>query len=386
MAPRRAAPQIVHDVIASGGSPLPPATRAFFEPQFACDFSRVRVHTESGAAKSATAVNALAYTVGRNVVFADGQYSPNSESGRKLIAHELTHVVQQQHSTPPRGAPIMIGDQCGVAEQEASRVAEQVSASVQGDRPTVSPAAAMLQRQQAKSPSSSSVDDSLKQLGYVVIGSLDVVLENNWSALGLPMSKAHEQPFAQMLGIPVDATAYSLGRGAGHLLSLLQTASEFIGGATLIVSGGSSFLAGVATTPEGFGVILIPVGIEAIAAGATIATHGVALGSATIMNMTKGDGVGNSTKVKSNSVGNKSYKINQMNEEIKRNRAPKTIKRVDKGKGANGEGLGEQDQVHFDDGAALNSDGTWKHGEGIHRITNQEREWLTNHGWPSIPQ
>jgi len=78
------------------GQPLPPATRAFFEPRFGYDFSQVRVHTDAPAAESARAVNALAYTVGRNIVFEAGHYAPETNRGRSLLAHELTHVVQQQ--------------------------------------------------------------------------------------------------------------------------------------------------------------------------------------------------------------------------------------------------------------------------------------------------
>ncbi|HEU4389385.1 MAG TPA: DUF4157 domain-containing protein [Blastocatellia bacterium] len=87
-------PPIVHDVLRSTGQPLDPATRMFMEPRFGNDFSKVRVHTDAKAAESAREVNALAYTVGRDVVFAAGQYTPGI-IGRPLIAHELAHVVQQ---------------------------------------------------------------------------------------------------------------------------------------------------------------------------------------------------------------------------------------------------------------------------------------------------
>ncbi len=81
--------------IRGGGQPLPESTRAFFEPRFGQDFSKVRVHTDSQANESAKSVNALAYTVGQDIVFSAGNYSPDTESGKKLIAHELTHVVQR---------------------------------------------------------------------------------------------------------------------------------------------------------------------------------------------------------------------------------------------------------------------------------------------------
>ncbi|MGE3154220.1 MAG: DUF4157 domain-containing protein [Nitrospiraceae bacterium] len=89
------APPIVHDVLASPGHPLDAATRAFFEPRFGHDFGRVRVHTDAGAAESTRAVQALAHTIGNDVVFGTGQYSPRTHAGRYLLAHELTHVVQQ---------------------------------------------------------------------------------------------------------------------------------------------------------------------------------------------------------------------------------------------------------------------------------------------------
>ena len=81
--------------IQGGGQPLTESDRAFFEPRFGHDFNQVRVHTGAQAAKSARAVNAKAYTMGQDVVFGAGQYAPGTAKGRKLLAHELTHVVQQ---------------------------------------------------------------------------------------------------------------------------------------------------------------------------------------------------------------------------------------------------------------------------------------------------
>lgn len=102
-----AAPPVVHQVLREPGQPLDAATRAFMEPRFDVDFSQVRVHTGSEAAKSADAVNAIAYTVNRDIVFAEGQYSPNSEAGSKLLAHELTHVIQQHAA---HVLPVLSGD------------------------------------------------------------------------------------------------------------------------------------------------------------------------------------------------------------------------------------------------------------------------------------
>ena len=77
------------------GQPLSASERAFFEPRFRTDFSNVRVHSDARAAYVARSINARAFTLGRDVVFGTGQYSPGNSSGRKLLAHELTHVVQQ---------------------------------------------------------------------------------------------------------------------------------------------------------------------------------------------------------------------------------------------------------------------------------------------------
>lgn len=83
-----------------GGQPLPDDTRAFFEPRFGHDFSTVRIHHDARAAESARAVNAQAFTTGNNIVFDAGRYSPGTETGKRLLAHELTHVVQQEGSAP----------------------------------------------------------------------------------------------------------------------------------------------------------------------------------------------------------------------------------------------------------------------------------------------
>ena len=85
-----------------GGQPLPTSVRAFFEPVFQRDFSRVRIHTGREASEAAQAVQARAFTVGRDVAFAAGEYDPQSRDGQRLLAHELAHVLQQnpENTTP----------------------------------------------------------------------------------------------------------------------------------------------------------------------------------------------------------------------------------------------------------------------------------------------
>jgi hypothetical protein len=87
-------PPIVYEVLRSSGQPLEAETRAFMEARFNHDFRHVRVHRDARAAESARAMNALAYTVGQNVVFAASQFAPRTLTGRQLLAHELAHVVQ----------------------------------------------------------------------------------------------------------------------------------------------------------------------------------------------------------------------------------------------------------------------------------------------------
>jgi len=112
------APPSVHAALSSPGQPLPPALQENMGQRFGHDFSRVRVHTDSKAAESARAVNALAYTVGQDVVFAEGSYTPHLQQGSKLLAHELAHVIQQD-----RGGASQPALQGGALEQHADAAA-----------------------------------------------------------------------------------------------------------------------------------------------------------------------------------------------------------------------------------------------------------------------
>ena len=116
-------PAIVREVLRSSGQPLDPAIRHFMEPRFGYDFSNVRVHPERKAAESSDSVRAKAYTVGQNIVFGHGQYAPQTAEGQRLLAHELTHVIQQGSAGPqvdplrhmPVGAPGSVDEHCADA-------------------------------------------------------------------------------------------------------------------------------------------------------------------------------------------------------------------------------------------------------------------------------
>ena len=90
------APSSVHATLASAGQPLASSARSFVEPRFGVDFSQVRVHTDGLAQQSAREINAHAYTVGSHVVFGAGHYATDTVGGKHLLAHELTHVLQQR--------------------------------------------------------------------------------------------------------------------------------------------------------------------------------------------------------------------------------------------------------------------------------------------------
>jgi hypothetical protein len=82
-------------ILNSTGHPLDPVTRAFFEPRLGQDLSHVRIHVDQQASDTARTIHALAYTIGNDIAFADGHYSPHTDDGKRLLAHELVHTVQQ---------------------------------------------------------------------------------------------------------------------------------------------------------------------------------------------------------------------------------------------------------------------------------------------------
>jgi hypothetical protein len=116
---------VVHQTLNSPGRPLDTATRAFFEPRFGHDFGGVRLHTSARAVESARALNARAYTTGNDVVFGAGQYSPDTNEGKKLLAHELTHVVQQSNNLRPWSMP-SVQRKCDGCTDEEDKVKQPV--------------------------------------------------------------------------------------------------------------------------------------------------------------------------------------------------------------------------------------------------------------------
>lgn len=119
----------VGDVVSSGGSPLDAGVREDMEGRFGQDFSDVRVHTGSAAHDSAKSVNAQAYTVGSNIVFQRDKYDPASDSGKHMLAHELTHVVQQRSGPvegTDNGSGVKVSDPSDRFERDAVANADRM--------------------------------------------------------------------------------------------------------------------------------------------------------------------------------------------------------------------------------------------------------------------
>jgi len=118
-------PTVVHDALNVPGQPLDTTARAFMESRFGHDFSAVRVHADDQAASAARAVHARAFTAGHEIVFGSGEYVPDTVQGKLLLAHELTHVVQQRGAGGSRmSAQLRIGEADDPHEYEADRLAD----------------------------------------------------------------------------------------------------------------------------------------------------------------------------------------------------------------------------------------------------------------------
>ena len=145
----------VHDVVSSGGTALAPEVREDMESRLGHDFTDVKVHTDGAAHDSAKSVNAHAYTVGSNVVFQRDKYDPSSTAGRTMLAHELTHVVQQR-SGPVDGTPtsggIRVSDPSDRYEREASANAERAMSMPSPSVAAVTPSGPAVQREKEAAP------------------------------------------------------------------------------------------------------------------------------------------------------------------------------------------------------------------------------------------
>lgn len=174
------APPIVHDLLNSPGEPLDRATRDFMEPRFQRDFGHVRVHTGSRAAESARSVNALAFTVGDHISFGEGQYAPHSVKGKNLIAHELTHTLQQGRALHLMPVDLLMRPVQDEFEQEARRNGRSIAAGTLAKHTDIANSGLRLQRQGAGSAGKScSVEicfASIRRFGLGTVGLKHAIL------------------------------------------------------------------------------------------------------------------------------------------------------------------------------------------------------------------
>ncbi|MCQ4164909.1 eCIS core domain-containing protein [Tahibacter harae] len=156
-----AIPDSVQATLRGPGQSLPDATRRFMQQRLGQDFSGVRVHADAAAAASARAVDAAAYTVGSHVVFGAGRYAPQNPAGQRLLAHELTHVMQQRGAAMPAPGELRMDAPDSTAEREADRAAERVHDAGSAPPATRAAGTAQLSRAQAEIPDAASLTMNL---------------------------------------------------------------------------------------------------------------------------------------------------------------------------------------------------------------------------------
>jgi len=194
---------LVKDALRSSAQPLDEATRAFMEPRLGHDFSKVRVHADARAAEAARSVSALAYTVGNEVAFGAGQFSPHTTTGRRLLAHELTHVAQQRGAS--RTGDIAIGGSDAASEGEARQAAQAIANGAAHD-PVRSRAPLSVQRAPLRGD-----DDPIHK----------PIIEDFRKKHGLPLSGV--DPFGNPVGPSAAEIKYGEPAEAAVLAQELQT-------------------------------------------------------------------------------------------------------------------------------------------------------------------
>ena len=234
-------PPIVDQVLRSSGQPLDATTRTFMEPLFGHDFSQVRVHANAQAAKSARAVNALAYTVGNEVVFAEGQYALNTTEGRRLIAHELTHVIQQSGASSggQLQGKLMISQPGDALEQEADAAAGRVMVGAHA-RASLTPSHPTIQRETPGGDAEKKPPEK-KEAGEVVVEGLKTIAEqaadNNPQVKKVIIEPIKEKLKGEWNRLDTGEKATTISWGAATL--------GIAGGAMLSNPGGRKQLAGI---------------------------------------------------------------------------------------------------------------------------------------------
>jgi hypothetical protein len=228
-------PPIVHQVLDSPGQPLDAGTRNFMEPRFGHNFSQVQVHTDGKAAQSAQAVNALAYTVGKDMVFAAGQYAPGTAAGDRLLAHELTHVVQQSRPMPMQAKSVVSQPQ-DAQEQEADRAASQIASGDHVGTIAIGRGMAQIQRQGPQTSSPVAETPALRQQRLAAASRLRISISQFRSALGGGLAWNFERiiPQGNQMGVGSVTVVEPMTSRQARLTQLMNDLIQF----TIILESG----------------------------------------------------------------------------------------------------------------------------------------------------
>jgi hypothetical protein len=215
-------PSLVHEVLRSPGQPLDAMTRAQMEPRFAQDFSGVKLHTDERAAKSAQAVDALAYTVGRDIVFAEGQYFPRTAKGQRLVAHELTHVVQQHShiNENPWRHNLAINEHDDAFEQEANAMAKHVMAGTSPKEESLAKGRLAIQRDTPASDSEKKAQGKEEPADAIVDGLktvADQAMDNNPKVKKVILAPIEDKLKGKWDRLSTGEKAATIGWGAATL-------------------------------------------------------------------------------------------------------------------------------------------------------------------------
>ena len=218
-------PTVVQNVLASPGKPLDTATRSCMEARFGHDFAAVRVHADEPAADSAEAISALAYTNENQIVFARGQYAPDTQAGRQLLSHELAHVVQQSDRQMGQPGPTL--SQPGDAgERSADQAASQVLSGGHADGLGGHHATAMIQRQTTAAAETT----DLRQRRLAAASRLRSSISQFRGALsgGLQWNFERIVPQGNQMGIGNNTVIESMSSRQARLTQLMNDLARFM--------------------------------------------------------------------------------------------------------------------------------------------------------------
>jgi hypothetical protein len=220
--PSRVPPSLTQAIQRSGGERLPDASRAYMESALGADLSGVRIHNDPDAAQAASDINARAFTVGQDVYFGTGQYEPGEKRGNRLLAHELTHTVQQESGTVTAQADTPISSPADPLEHEA----EAVAASIGSPREPTLPQP-LRPRLTTQPMVQGAWYDTIVDVGKEVAGKVEESAESAWSTVSSATSKgiAAVSSVGQSVASAVGSAATEISKNADAIARALRLAA-----------------------------------------------------------------------------------------------------------------------------------------------------------------